>query len=271
METQLRKIVGAGGAVLALGALAMSFNGLRADRHPQPPPAPANADRDGMLQRLPPGNAPGGAPASPPASQPAVLPRGAPAGPAAPVASPAPAGMRIHVAGAAKNPGVYNLPPGSRVQDALVAAGGPSRFADTDAINLADFVKDGERVYVPRRSAATTQTAATASTLRGGHSGGRYPAAAPAAPAPATAPAASPAGTASPAAAVAGARETHININTATAQELDDLPGVGPKTAEAIIQHRQEHGPFLRPEDIMAVRGIGPKRFEKMKDRITVQ
>jgi competence protein ComEA len=73
------------------------------------------------------------------------------------------------------------------------------------------------------------------------------------------------------AASVAGARETRININTATAQELDDLPGVGPKTAEAIIQHRQEHGPFLRPEDIMDVRGIGPKKFEKMKDRITVR
>lgn len=143
----------------------------------------------------------------------------------------------VHVAGAVMRPGVYALPLGSRVTDAVSAAGGGIGDAALDSLNLARIIADGEQVYVP-----TAQEAAS--------------------------------GTASPAAAAAGASGGSgaagtVDINTASAAELDELPGVGPSTAQKIVDDRELNGPFATPEDLMRVSGIGAKKFEALKDFVT--
>ena len=145
-----------------------------------------------------------------------------------------PAVLVVHVDGAVAAPGVYELAEGTRVNDAIAAAGGLAEGADTSSINLAAGVLDGEKVYVP---------------LEGED-----------------APAAAEAGAAS------GAEDTPapININTATIEELDELPGVGEATARAIVEDREQNGPFSVPEDLMRVSGIGEKKFAKLEGRICV-
>jgi competence protein ComEA len=136
----------------------------------------------------------------------------------------------VHVAGEVVSPGVYELPAGSRLIDALNAAGGPTRRADTDAINLATMVSDAQQVFVPRKGVAVR----------------REPTA--------------PRGT--------NVAEEKVNVNTATSTELETLPGVGPHTAQAIIDHRAKNGPFLAVEELMDVRGIGPATLERLRDRV---
>lgn len=143
----------------------------------------------------------------------------------------------VHIAGSVKNPGLYELPQGSRVSDAVSAAGGMSEDANTSSVNLARQLTDGEQIIVASNEdiLAATET---------GTSNG------------------SPSGQAS--------SQGKVNINTASAEELMTLDGVGEATADKIIAYRQENGPFARIEEIKEVSGIGEKKFEAMKDAITV-
>ena len=141
--------------------------------------------------------------------------------------------VRVHVTGAVMVPGVYSLPPGSIVQDAITAAGGATAVADVNHLNLAHRLLDGEQIIVP----------ALAPT---GGPGAQSVAATPGTPA------------------------GRININTAAAAELEALPHVGPALAQRIVDYRTEHGPFAAVEDVMQVSGIGPSIFAAIKDLITV-
>ena len=148
-----------------------------------------------------------------------------------PPSSPTPAPLRVYISGAVSHPDVYLLPPQSIVKDALAAAGGPTEEADLDRLNLAMELRDQQQVHVPRRGEAV--------------------------------PAAVPPGGAS-----AGGP---ININTATVEELDALPGVGPAIAGRIVDYREAYGPFATIEAIMNVKGIGSATFEEIKGLITVK
>lgn len=141
--------------------------------------------------------------------------------------------IAIHVSGAVSNPGVYELPEGSRANDAIEAAGGASEDAVPDALNLARVLSDGEQIIVPtvEEQERLEEAAAAGQTL---DAGGK------------------------------------VNINTATVEQLDTLPGVGESTAQKIIADREENGPFGSPEDLKRVSGIGDKKYEDLADLITV-
>lgn len=160
--------------------------------------------------------------------------------------------LLIHVTGAVAKPGVYELPAGSRIIDAVNKAG-PTGEADLDILKLATQVVDGQTIYVPVKTAAGQPSAAGASP----------PAAAVAAP-----PAVSYSSGAGNSVQQAGGK---VNINTADLAQLDTLPGIGPAYAQRIIQYREINGPFKTIGDIKQVSGIGDKRFEQLKDLITVQ
>lgn len=145
------------------------------------------------------------------------------------------ASLVVHVAGAVASPGVIELPAGSRVGDAIAAAGGATVDAATDAVNLAALVTDAQQVYVPHLGEADG-------------------------PAPDPAP---PAGSGAPAAGP-------LDLNTATEQQLVDLPGVGPVLAAAIVRHREEAGPFTAVDGLLEVSGIGPARLESLRDLVRV-
>jgi competence protein ComEA len=138
----------------------------------------------------------------------------------------------VYVSGAVMQPGVYQLAPGSRVKDALEAAGGPASKAELEWLNLAAHLEDGDQIWVP-------QTGEN----------------------PASSPARSPTGEPG---------WKLVNLNTATVELLEELPGIGPVTAEKILVYREEHGPFQSIEEIQNVSGIGPATFERIKDLITV-
>lgn len=142
----------------------------------------------------------------------------------------------VHIAGEVKVSGLYTLEQGSRVNDAINAAGGPTLNADLDAINLAQRVCDGEKIDIPSKSEAQQVRKGVMPTSFS-HS-------------------------------VTNVR-SKVNINTASESELDTIPGVGPATAQKIIEHRRLNGPFGSLERIMDVSGIGEKKFENMKDYIT--
>jgi len=140
--------------------------------------------------------------------------------------------LRVYVSGAVQHPDVYSLPVDSIVRDAMIAAGGPADDADLDRINLAAPLGDGMQVHFPRKGE----------------------------------PAAAPGGSAS-GAAPAG---TPIDINTASLEQLDSLPGIGPVIAQRIIDYRTTNGPLASIEQIKEVKGIGDVLFDKIKDHITV-
>ena len=150
------------------------------------------------------------------------------------------AALRVHVGGAVASPGVYEVDAGSRVEDAVEAAGGLAEGAAPDALNLARPLADGEQVIVPTLE-EVEQSAAAGSALG----------------------AASGAGGASPASG-------KVNLNTAGADELDALPGIGPATAEKIVADRQSNGPFADVEDLKRVSGIGDKKFAQLVDLVCV-
>lgn len=164
------------------------------------------------------------------------------AGLAASEATATAASVTVHVVGAVHRPGVYALAEGSRVRDALAAAGGCVGDAMLEAVNLARILADGEQVRIPTAEEVAAGTVAAAS---GGVS-------------------------AAGAAASPGAAGGKVNINTASVTELDTLPGVGPSTAQKIVDDRTANGPFKRIEDLMRVSGIGEKKFESLKDSISV-
>ena len=164
------------------------------------------------------------------ASQP--IPDPVPAtGPTETSRAPQEAGLVVHVVGAVRSPGLYKLPSGSRVDDAIRKAGGAGRKAALELINLAAPLADGEQVVVPRRDAA----------------GAEAPSGGPAAPT-------MPAGP--------------VHLNTATLEQLDALPGVGPVTAQKILDYRAEHGAFRSVDELDAIPGIGPARLDQLRDLV---
>lgn len=170
---------------------------------------------------------------------------------------PTPVPWRIYVVGAVNAPGIQLLPPDSIVQDAITAAGGLTAEADVSTLNLAQLLTDGEQVSVPTRAPSPSPRPPTSTPRPTVTVGPGTPTEAPATAAP-------------PAPTESASVSQPINLNTATAAELDALPGIGPAYAERIIEYRNTHGPFAKPEDIMNVKGIGPATFEKIKAYITV-
>jgi competence protein ComEA len=151
----------------------------------------------------------------------------------------------VHVSGAVVEPGLYTLPAGSRLKDAIDAAGGSLPNANLNMINLAALVIDGEQTWIPYQTQENPETQQPNNSLN------------------------------------IPLQENQsldtlqddpilVNINTATLAELESLPGIGPQKAGEIIAYREEHGPFQRIEEIENVSGIGPATFEKLKDLICV-
>lgn len=146
-----------------------------------------------------------------------------------------PAEIVVDVKGAVKEPGIYRLPSDSRVYEAIEAAGGATDEADTDQLNLADFLSDGMAIVVPvegeELSEGGMQTAGSGSLGTAGK----------------------------------------VNINRATEEELQTLSGIGPAKAAAIVRDREENGPFKTEDDLTRVSGIGEKTLENIREEITVK
>jgi len=136
----------------------------------------------------------------------------------------------VYVVGAVRRPGLVRVPEGARVADALERAGGPGRRADLTLVNLAAPVADGQEIVIPVR---------VPGTVAGGAGG---------------------------AAAAAG---TKVSLASATLEQLDSLPGIGPVTAQKILDWRQTHGPLRSVDDLDAIPGIGPARVEQLRDLVT--
>jgi competence protein ComEA len=136
----------------------------------------------------------------------------------------------VHVAGAVRRPGLYRLPEGSRVDDVIAQAGGAEPKAALDLVNLAAPVADGQQILVPAQGGAETDGA-----------GG---------------------GTAAPGTAVQGGK---VHLNSATVEQLDELPGIGPVTAQQIVDYRSANGAFRAVDELDAVPGIGPARLEQLR------
>ena len=170
---------------------------------------------------------------------------------AAPTESPAPPEpppsmeVVVHVSGAVKKSGVYRLAPASRVADAIEQAGGATENADLDALNLAEPLQDGQKIHVPRKGEVSAPLVGSVSPLRTPYS--------------------------APKATAAATPQFPINLNTATADQLEAIPGIGPVLAQRIIEYRQTHGRFQSVDELLEVRGIGPKRLENMRPYVTVK
>lgn len=179
---------------------------------------------------------------SPPAPE-LTLPRAGAAGAAASAAGVAAAepepdpDVYVHAAGAVTRPGLYRVRSGGRVADVVEAAGGPAPGADLDQVNLAAKVGDGERVYVPRRGEAMPAGAGPGAGPGGGPGGGD------------------------------GGR---LDLNTATLEQLEALPGVGPATAQAILEHRRQRGRFADVQELLEVRGIGEAKLAALRSKVRV-
>lgn len=165
---------------------------------------------------------------------------------ATPPATATPGPLRVFVSGEVAAPAVYELPPGSLIWEAVEAAGGFTAGADREVVNLAQPLANGLHVHIPAEGEAAEiplvsepQPLATAELPTGDLE-------------------VLPAG-------------GLVNLNTATAAELELLPGIGPALAEAIITYRDDNGPFLTLEELMDVPGIGPAKFEGVKELVTVE
>ncbi len=145
-----------------------------------------------------------------------------------PVATTQPSLLKVHLAGAVRRPGLYEVPAGFRVGDLVDAAGGPEANADEAAVNLAERLSDGQQIYVPVEGELPVGDA----------------------PGP--------------------DRAGPIDVNTATAAQLDELPGIGPSLAAAIIAYRIEHGPFATLDVLEQVPGIGPSKLSRLRSHATV-
>lgn len=161
--------------------------------------------------------------------------------PVPPAAVEQAAPLQVHVTGAVQRPGVYSLAPGSRLVQAVEAAGGMAPEADEERINLADRLVDGQQVYVPRQGTPIPPSPTAVARASGADPG------------------------------VVAASGGVVNVNTAPAAELETLPGIGPALAQRIIEHREANGPFADPAEIVAVRGIGEATYAKLAGRITVR
>lgn len=150
--------------------------------------------------------------------------------PTAPAATAPAARVVVDVVGAVRRPGLYRLSQGDRVADAVSRAGGATRKADLSLVNLAALVSDGEQVAIPRRGAA-----------------GAVP---------------------GPGSAATGVPTGPVHLNSATIEQLDALPGVGPVTAKKIVDYRQKHGAFSSVDELDAIPGIGPARLDQLRDLV---
>jgi competence protein ComEA len=152
------------------------------------------------------------------------------------VSSPTPAPIKhliVHVAGQVTSPGVYEVPEGARIKDAIAAAGGPMEPADVNALNLAAPLADGQKIVV-------------------------------------TKPGESPPGEVTTLSGAEGSSGAKVNLNSATQARLEELPSVGPVLAERIIAYRQTKGGFRSTRQLLDVSGVGPKKYEALKDLVTV-
>lgn len=175
--------------------------------------------------------------------------------------------ITVHVAGAVKNPGVYRLKYGARVNDGVIAAGGATSVANLDVINLATVLNEGEQIYVPKRGEKPhTITNRPQLGVGGGATGGAGGAGGVMGGGGVT----GGAGGAGGATGGSDGATQIININLASATELEQLPGVGPATAKAIVAYREKNGAFLRVEDLLKVRGIGPAKLSEIVPRARV-
>lgn len=177
--------------------------------------------------------------------------------------------VRVHVAGAVNNPGVYTLPAQGRAVDAIAAASGAAADADLDRVNLAGALSDGVQIYVPHRgeTAAPTQIQPNGGTANAGQGNAANGASQNGASQGGTQP--QPARTLTPAGS-AQKGSTPVNINTATAEELQTLPRIGPAMAQRIIAWREAHGGFRSVDELDAVPGIGPSMLENLRPLVTV-
>ena len=177
--------------------------------------------------------------------------------------------VRVHVAGAVNNPGVYTLPAQGRAVDAIAAASGAAADADLDRVNLAGALSDGVQIYVPHRgeTAAPAQIQPNGGTANAGQGNAANGAAQNGASQGGTQP--QPARTLTPA-GNAQKGSTPVNINTATAEELQTLPRIGPAMAQRIIAWREAHGGFRSVDELDAVPGIGPSMLENLRPLVTV-
>jgi competence protein ComEA len=144
----------------------------------------------------------------------------------------------VHAAGAVRAPGLYPLAKGSRVADVLEVAGGVADGADLNRVNLAALVSDSERIFIPFIGVPIPGPTSGATGAQSGGGG-------------------------------AIDKSGPVNLNTATEEELDDLPGIGPTTAAAIVNHREKVGRFASVDDLLDVRGIGTAKLESLRDLVT--
>lgn len=177
--------------------------------------------------------------------------------------------VRVHVAGAVNNPGVYTLPAQGRAVDAIAAASGAAADADLDRVNLAGALSDGVQIYVPHRgeTAAPAQIQPNGGTANAGQANAANGAAQNGASQGGAQP--HPARTLTPAGS-AQKGSTPVNINTATAEELQTLPRIGPAMAQRIIAWREAHGGFRSVDELDAVPGIGPSMLENLRPLVTI-
>jgi competence protein ComEA len=147
--------------------------------------------------------------------------------------------IKVHVCGQVNAPGVYEVIEGSRIIDLIEIAGGATEIASIDSLNLAQETFDGQKIYVPSTDELVPGGVQGSDISNAGFPG-------------------------------QDSVRLLININTATSPQLESLPGIGPVTAEKIISYREKHGNFSSKEDLMDVSGIGPKKFEQVRDLIDV-
>lgn len=200
---------------------------------------------------------------SPPPAQPTDPPSVASL-PGTPATPPAATQLAVYVVGAIRHAGVFRLPPGSRIVDAVNDAGGFSADADPEAINLAEPLADGMKVDIPKKGAHVSFAADDAT------GGGTYDAAS----GPPSSPASSHRTSRHRSSGRSGASKLQpgqtIDVNTASEADLERLPGVGPSLARRIVEYRQSNGPFSTPDDLQNVSGIGPSKFAKMEPYVKV-
>jgi len=142
----------------------------------------------------------------------------------------------IHIDGEVNSPGVFSLPQTARVEDAIIKAGGATDYANLAGINRADFLRDGMKILIPAQGDEPAEVFVFAADD----------------------------------AIAAGIQDGLVNINTATATELQTLPGIGPARAESIIRFRETHGNFSNPEELLNISGIGPAIMGNIRERVTV-
>lgn len=217
-------------AVLVLIAVGVVHLSGSGSAVPLEPAPTAHEQGVGTASSEPVSAAPSDAAAAGPTTGPASVP--------SETAAIGPSEIVVHVSGAVAAPGVVQLPSDSRVDDALRAAGGPTGDADLSVVNLARPLADGEQIHVPVPGEEPRPDRAAGAAATGGHEG-----------------------------LDGGAL---IDLNTAGAAELEELPGVGPAIAQRIVEHREKNGPFPAVDGLLEVSGIGPATLEEIRGRATV-